>query len=213
MQGEFLNSWFPELDSKSYIIPVTQLDHIHADITDIGDVPTGVLRPKDNCASFTAQEIKERDETHKTVHSLFSKLKDHTAEEEVMVMMTQASFSMYSNLVMAASAPFAVSRTGHASLEDIKDQKHKHSDLVIVNKQRGVLVGVVQSVHAADPSLARQKLKESVTYLQREAARIVQEVVGTVPGADNVAVRMTLVLSNITRAQLEKHFQVTVANN
>ena len=95
-------------------------------------------------------------------------------------------------------------------MEDMLNQKHKHSDLVIVNKQRGVLLGVVESVHLADPSLARQKLEESVTYLT-EAARSIQEVVRTVPGADNVAVHTMLVLPNIIRTQLEGQLQVSVA--
>ena len=119
-------------------------------------------------------------------------------------MMTQASFSMYSSPAQAARG------TGEVPLEDIKYQKSKHSDLVIVNKQRGVLVGVVQSVDTSDPNLAKKRLEEAVTDLKRDAETI-EEVVRTVPGADNVTVHTMLVLTNITRAQLEGQLQVTVA--
>ena len=206
-EDEFLNNWFPDLDTKSFIIPTRHLGHILSNDINHGDVPTKVITAKTDCIPSTVQnEITELDETHEKVHSLFAKFKD----QEVMVMMTQASFSMYSSPAQAASASLSASRTGEVLLEKIKYQKSKHSDLVIVNKQRGVLVGVVQSVHASDPMLARERLGQAVTNLKKDAENV-EKVVRTVPGADNVTVHTMLVLTNITRAQLEGQLQVTVA--
>ena len=202
-EDEFLNNWFPDLDTKSFIIPTRHLGHILSNDINHGDVPTKVITAKTDCTLLTVQnEITELDETHEKVHSLFAKFKD----QEVMVMMTQASFSMYSSPAQAARG------TGEVPLEDIKYQKSKHSDLVIVNKQRGVLVGVVQSVHAADPYSARKKLEEAFIDLRRDADTI-EEVVRTVPGADNVTVHTMMVLMNITRAQFEGQLQVILAEN
>ena len=207
LQDEFLNNWFPDLESKSYIIPTRHLGYIRANDINHGNVSTRVVKAKNDCTLSPVQrEIRELDETQEKVHSLFDKLKD----QEVMVMMTQASFSMYSSPGQAASASLSASGTGEVPLEDIKYQKSKHSDLVIVNKQRGVLVGVVQSVHAADPYSARKKLEEAVIDLTRDAETI-EEVVRTVAGADNVTVDTMMVLTNITRAQFERQLQVTLA--
>ena len=209
LQDEFLNNWFPDLESKSYIIPTRHLGYILAKDKIHGNVSTRVVKDKIDCALSPVQrEIRELDETHEKVHSLFDKLKD----QEVMVMMTQASFSMYSSPAQAASASLSASGTVEVPLEDIKYQKSKHSDLVIVNKQRGVLVGVVQSVHAADPYSARKKLEEAFIDLRRDADTI-EEVVRTVPGADNVTVHTMMVLMNITRAQFEGQLQVILAEN
>ena len=207
LQDEFLNNWFPDLESKSYIIPTRHLGHIHANDINCGNVSTRLINANTGCTLSPVQrEITELDETHEKVHSLFDKLKD----QEVMVMMTQASFSMYSSPAQAASASLSVSRTGEVPLKDIKYQKSKHSDLVIVNKQRGVIVGVVQSVHTSDPNLARKRLEKAVTTLKKDAENV-EKVVRTVPGAGNVTVHTMLVLTNITRAQLEGQLQVTVA--
>ena len=207
LQDEFLNNWFPDLDTKSYIIPTRHLGHIQANDINHGNVPIKAIKANADCTLSTVQtEITELDETHEKIHYLFAKFKD----QERMVAMTQASFSMYSSPAQAASASLSASRTGEVPLEDIKYQKSKHSDLVIVNKQRGVLVGVVQSVHAADPNLMKKKLEEAVRDLTRDAETI-EEVVRTVAGADNVTVHKMLVLTNITRAQFERQLQVTLA--
>ncbi|XP_070182210.1 uncharacterized protein [Littorina saxatilis] len=205
-EREFLNAWFPHLESESYIIPPAHMDTVQERMANIGDGERiQVLKTQQQIDIDESREVKDTvriDRVLKNVHHFMNQIKNKAAREtEIMVILTQAKFGVYGAHTQSIYTGAAARNTNSVKAEPL-NLKEDFVDLLVIHRERGIMMAAIIPQTEDDPLAVQEELKKAAVYLKQARDVVRRSVLGDL--ATQPALHQAIVLPDTTRRCLEE---------
>ncbi|XP_070184050.1 uncharacterized protein [Littorina saxatilis] len=205
-EREFLNAWFPRLESESYIIPPAHIDTVHEKSVYL---PEGeriqVLKTQQQIDRDESREVRDTvriDRVLKNVHHCMNQIKNKAArEKEIMVILTQAKFGVYGANTQSIYTGAAARNTNSVKAEPL-NLKEDFVDLLVIHRERGIMMAAIIPQTEDDPLAVQEELKKAAAYLKQARDVVRRSVLGDL--VTQPALHQAIVLPDTTRRCLEE---------
>ncbi|XP_070182155.1 uncharacterized protein [Littorina saxatilis] len=205
-EREFLNAWFPHLESESYIIPPAHIDTVHERMAYIGEGERiQVLKTQQQIDIDESREVMDTvriDRVLKNVHHCMNQIKDKAAREtEIMVILTQAKIGVYGADSQSIYAGAAARNMNSVKAEPL-NLKEDFVDLLVIHRERGIMMAAIIPQTEDDPLAVQEELKKAAAYLKHARDVVRRSVLGDL--VTQPALHQAIVLPDTTRRCLEE---------
>ncbi|XP_070178336.1 uncharacterized protein [Littorina saxatilis] len=203
-EREFLNAWFPHLESESYIIPPAHMDTVQERMAYIGEGERiQVLKTQQQIDRDESREVRDTvriDRVLKNVHHCMNQIKNKAArEKEIMVILTQAKFGVYGADTQSIYTGAATRNTNSVKAEPL-NLKEDFVDLLVIHRERGIMMAAIIPQTEDDP--LQEELKKAAAYLKQARDVVRRSVLGDL--VTQPALHQAIVLPDTTRRCLEE---------
>ncbi|XP_070182163.1 uncharacterized protein [Littorina saxatilis] len=205
-EREFLNAWFPHLESESYIIPPAHMDTVHEKMAYTGEgerIP--VLKTQQQIDIDESREVRDTvriDRVLKNVHHCMNQIKDKAAREnEIMVILTQAKLGVYGADTQSIYTGAAARNTKSVKAEPL-NLKEDFVDLLVIHRERGIMMAAIIPQTEDDPLAVQEELKKAAAYLKQARDVVRRSVLGDL--VTQPALHQAIVLPDTTRRCLQE---------
>ncbi|XP_070184975.1 uncharacterized protein, partial [Littorina saxatilis] len=203
---EFLNAWFPRLESESYIIPPAHIDTVHEKSVYL---PEGeriqVLKIQQQIDIDESKEVRDTvhiDRVLKNVHHCMNQIKVNPARQnEAMVILTQAKCGMFGAHSKSIYTGAAARSMNSDEVEQL-NLKEDFVDLLVVHRHHGIMMAAIIPQTEDDSLAVQEELKKVAAYLKQARDVVRRSVLGDL--ATQPAIRRAIVLPDTTRPCLEE---------
>ncbi|XP_070178943.1 uncharacterized protein [Littorina saxatilis] len=205
-EREFLNAWFPHLESESYIIPPAHMDTVHERMVYTGESERiQVLKTQQQIDIDESIEVRDTvriDRVLKNVHHCMNQIKDKAAREtEIMVILTQAKLGVYGADTQSIYTGAAARNTNSVKAEPL-NLKEDFVDLLVIHRERGIMMAAIIPQTEDDPLAVQEELKKAAAYLKQARDVVRRSVLGDL--VTQPALHQAIVLPDTTRRCLEE---------
>ncbi|KAK7089537.1 hypothetical protein V1264_024776 [Littorina saxatilis] len=205
-EREFLNAWFPHLESESYIIPPAHMDTVHEKMAYTGEGERiQVLKTQQQIDIDESIEVRDTvhiDRVLKNVHHCMNQIKDKAArEKEIMVILTQAKLGVYGADTQSIYTGAAARNTNSVKAEPL-NLKEDFVDLIVIHRERGIMMAAIIPQTEDDPLAVQEELKKAAAYLKQARDVVRRSVLGDL--VTQPALHQAIVLPDTTRRCLEE---------
>ncbi|XP_070182741.1 uncharacterized protein [Littorina saxatilis] len=205
-EREFLNAWFPHLESESYIIPPAHMDTVQERMAYIGEGERiQVLKTQQQIDIDESREVRDTvriDRVLKNVHHCMNQIKNKAArEKEIMVILTQAKFGVYGANTQSIYTGAAARNTNSVKAEPL-NLKEDFVDLLVIHRERGIMMAAIIPQTEDDPLAVQEELKKAAAYLKQARDVVRRSVLGDL--VTQPALHQAIVLPDTTRRCLEE---------
>ncbi|XP_070178973.1 uncharacterized protein [Littorina saxatilis] len=205
-EREFLNAWFPHLESESYIIPPAHMDTVHERMAYTGESERiQVLKTQQQIDIDESIEVRDTvhiDRVLKNVHHCMNQIKDKAArEKEIMVILTQAKLGVYGADTQSIYTGAAARNTNSVKAEPL-NLKEDFVDLIVIHRERGIMMAAIIPQTEDDPLAVQEELKKAAAYLKQARDVVRRSVLGDL--VTQPALHQAIVLPDTTRRCLEE---------
>ncbi|XP_070182405.1 uncharacterized protein [Littorina saxatilis] len=205
-EREFLNAWFPHLESESYIIPPAHMDTVHERMAYTGESERiQVLKTQQQIDIDESIEVRGTvhiDRVLKNVHHCMNQIKDKAArEKEIMVILTQAKLGVYGADTQSIYTGAAARNTNSVKAEPL-NLKEDFVDLIVIHRERGIMMAAIIPQTEDDPLAVQEELKKAAAYLKQARDVVRRSVLGDL--VTQPALHQAIVLPDTTRRCLEE---------
>ncbi|XP_070183381.1 uncharacterized protein [Littorina saxatilis] len=205
-EREFLNAWFPHLESESYIIPPAHIDTVHERMVYIGEGERmQVLKTQQQIDIDKSREVRDTvriDTVLKNVHHCMNQIKNKaTREKEIMVLLTQAKFGVYGAHNQSIYTGAAARNTNSVKAEPL-NLEEDFVDLLAIHRERGIMMAAIIPQTEDDPLAVQEELKKAAAYLKQARDVVRRSVLGDL--VTQPALHQAIVLPDTTRRCLEE---------
>ncbi|XP_070178319.1 uncharacterized protein [Littorina saxatilis] len=205
-EREFLNAWFPHLESESYIIPPAHIDTVHERMVYIGEGERiQVLKTQQQIDIDKSREVRDTvciDRVLKNVHHCMNQIKNEAAREtDIMVILTQAKFGVYGANTQSIYTGAAARNTNSVKAEPL-NLKEDFVDLLVIHRERGIMMAAIIPQTEDDPLALQEELKKAAAYLKQARDVVRRSVLGDL--VTQPALHQAIVLPDTTRRCLEE---------
>ncbi|XP_070190960.1 uncharacterized protein [Littorina saxatilis] len=205
-EREFLNAWFPHLESESYIIPPAHTDIVHERRVYIGEGERiQVLKTQQQIDIDESREVRDTvriDRVLKNVHHCMNQIKDKAArEKEIMVILTQAKIGVYGADSQSIYAGAAARNTNSVKAEPL-NLTEDCVDLLVIHRERGIMMAAIIPKTEDDPLAVQDELKKAAAYLKQARDVVRRSVLGDL--VTQPALHQAIVLPDTTRRCLDE---------
>ncbi|XP_070178946.1 uncharacterized protein [Littorina saxatilis] len=205
-EREFLNAWFPHLESESYIIPPAHMDTVHERMAYTGESERiQVLKTQQQIDIDESREVRDTvriDRVLKNVHHCMNQIKDKAArEKEIMVILTQAKLGVYGADTQSIYTGAAARNTNSVKAEPL-NLKEDFVDLIVIHRERGIMMAAIIPQTEDDPLAVQEELKKAAAYLKQARDVVRRSVLGDL--VTQPALHQAIVLPDTTRRCLEE---------
>ncbi|XP_070178807.1 uncharacterized protein [Littorina saxatilis] len=204
-ETEFLNAWFPRLDTQPYIIPPVHFDTVHVRKVNLaGGHSIKVLKTqeeREQGQDKSANKTVKIDRILKKIHYCLSHIKKEAARQgELLVIMSQAKCSLYGANSTSLYTGAAAMSTNSSDRETL-DLREEFVDLLVIHRQQGILMAATIPKTEENPETLQGDIRKAVDYLEK-AKKIVEDcVVNDV--TPKPAIHRAVLLPNVTRDCLQ----------
>ncbi|XP_070179189.1 uncharacterized protein [Littorina saxatilis] len=200
-EKEFLNAWFPHLESESYIIPPAHMDTVHEELF-YDRVGTEIRLLKEIDESRGVRDTVRIDRVLKIVHHCMNQIKEKaTKQNEVMVCLTQAKCGLYgadSQSIYTGAA----ARNMNSDKAEPLDLKEDFVDILVIHRHYGVLMAAIIPQTEDDPLAVQEKFRKAAEYLKQARDVVRRSVLDDL--AEQPVIHHAIVLPDTTRRCLEE---------
>ncbi|XP_070178937.1 uncharacterized protein [Littorina saxatilis] len=205
-EREFINAWFPHLESESYIIPPAHIDTVHERMAYIGEGERiQVLKTQQQIDIDESREVMDTvriDRVLKNVHHCMNQIKNKAArEKEIMVILTQAKFGVFGADTQSIYTGAAARNTNSVKAEPL-NLKEDFVDLLVIHRERGIMMAAIIAQTEDDPLAVQEELKKAAAYLKQARDVVRRSVLGDL--VTQPALHQAIVLPDTTRRCLEE---------
>ncbi|XP_070178979.1 uncharacterized protein [Littorina saxatilis] len=205
-EREFLNAWFPHLESESYIIPPAHMDTVHERMVYTGESERiQVLKTQQQIDIDESIEVRDTvhiDRVLKNVHHCMNQIKDKAArEKEIMVILTQAKLGVYGADTQSIYTGAAARNTNSVKAEPL-NLKEDFVDLIVIHRERGIMMAAIIPQTEDDPLAVQEELKKAAAYLKQARDVVRRSVLGDL--VTQPALHQAIVLPDTTRRCLKE---------
>ncbi|XP_070182575.1 uncharacterized protein [Littorina saxatilis] len=205
-EREFLNAWFPHLESESYIIPPAHMDTVHERMVYDGEGERiQVLKTQQQIDIDESREVRDTvriDRVLKNVHHCMNQIKNKAArEKEIMVLLTQAKFGVYGADTQSIYTGAAARNTNSVKAEPL-NLKEDFVDLLVIHRERGIMMAAIIPQTEDDPLAVQEELQKAAVYLKQARNVVRRSVLGDL--VTQPALHQAIVLPDTTRRCLEE---------
>ncbi|XP_070183176.1 uncharacterized protein [Littorina saxatilis] len=205
-EREFLNAWFPHLESESYIIPPAHMDTVHERMAYTGESERiQVLKTQQQIDIDESREVRDTvhiDRVLKNVHHCMNQIKDKAArEKEIMVILTQAKLGVYGADTQSIYTGAAARNTNSVKAEPL-NLHEDFVDLLVIHRERGIMMAAIIPQTEDDPLAVQEELKKAAAYLKQARDVVRRSVLGDL--VTQPALHQAIVLPDTTRRCLEE---------
>ncbi|XP_070184713.1 uncharacterized protein [Littorina saxatilis] len=205
-EREFLNAWFPHLESESYIIPPAHMDTVQERMAYIGEGERiQVLKTQQQIDRDESREVRDTvriDTVLKNVHHCMNQIKNKAArEKEIMVLLTQAKFGVYGADTQSIYTGAAARNTNSVKAEPL-NLEEDFVDLLAIHRERGIMMAAIIPQTEDDPLAVQEELKKAAAYLKQARDVVRRSVLGDL--VTQPALHQAIVLPDTTRRCLEE---------
>ncbi|XP_070178335.1 uncharacterized protein [Littorina saxatilis] len=205
-EREFLNAWFPHLESESYIIPPAHIDTVQERMAYIGEGERiQVLKTQQQIDIDESREVRDTvriDTVLKNVHHCMNQIKNKAArEKEIMVLLTQAKFGVYGADTQSIYTGAAARNTNSVKAEPL-NLEEDFVDLLAIHRERGIMMAAIIPQTEDDPLAVQEELKKAAAYLKQARDVVRRSVLGDL--VTQPALHQAIVLPDTTRRCLEE---------
>ncbi|XP_070179089.1 uncharacterized protein [Littorina saxatilis] len=177
---EFLNAWFPCLDTQPYIIPPVHFDTVHVRKVNLaGGHSIKVLKTqeeREQGQDKSANKTAKIDRILQKIHYCLSHIKKEAAKQrELMVIMSQAKCSLYGANSTSLYTGAAAMSTNSSDRETL-DLREEFVDLLVIHRQQGILMAATIPKTEENPETLQGDIRKAVDYLEK-AKKIVEDCV------------------------------------
>ncbi|XP_070179084.1 uncharacterized protein [Littorina saxatilis] len=204
-ETEFLNAWFPRLDTEPYIIPPVHFDTVHVRKVNLaGGHSIKVLKTqeeREQGQDKSANKTVKIDRILKKIHYCLSHIKKEAARQgELLVIMSQAKCSLYGANSTSLYTGAAAMSTNSSDRETL-DLREEFVDLLVIHRQQGILMAATIPKTEENPETLQGDIRKAVDYLEK-AKQVVEDcVVNDV--TPKPAIHRAVLLPNVTRDCLQ----------
>ncbi|XP_070178810.1 uncharacterized protein [Littorina saxatilis] len=209
---EFLNAWFPRLDTQPYIIPPVHFDTVYVKPVNLrGGHPIKVLRTQEEQEQGQdkrANKTVKIDRILKKIHYCLSHIKTEAARQgEQIVIMSQAKCSLYGANSTSLYTGAAAMSTNSSDRETL-DVREEFVDLLVIHRQQGILMAATIPKTEENPETLQGDIRKAVDYLEK-AKKVVEDcvvkdcIVNDVTPKPAIAIHRAILLPNVTRDCLQ----------
>ncbi|XP_070178941.1 uncharacterized protein [Littorina saxatilis] len=205
-EREFLNAWFPHLESESYIIPPAHIDTVHERMVYDGEGERiQVLKTQQQIDIDESREVMDTvriDRVLKNVHNCMHQIKDKAARgKEFMVILTQAKIGVYGADTQSIYTGAAARNMNSVKAEPL-NLKEDFVDLLVIHRERGIMMAAIIPQTEDDPLAVQEELKKAAAYLKQARDVVRRSVLGDL--VTQPALHQAIVLPDTTRRCLEE---------
>ncbi|XP_070179187.1 uncharacterized protein [Littorina saxatilis] len=199
-EKEFLNAWFPHLESESYIIPPAHMDTAHEELFYDGAGTRIQLKKIDE--SRGVRDTVRIDRVLKNVHHCMNQIKKKaTKQNEVMVCLTQAKCGLYgagSHSIYTGAA----ARNMNSDKAEPLNLNEDFVDILVIHRHYGVLMAAIIPQTEDDSLAVQEKFRKAAEYLKQARDVVRRSVLDDL--AEQPVIHHAIVLPDTTRHCLEE---------
>ncbi|XP_070183050.1 uncharacterized protein [Littorina saxatilis] len=204
-ETEFLNAWFPRLDTQPYIVPRVHFDTVHVRKVNLaGGHSIKVLKTqeeREQGQDKSANKTVKIDRILQKIHYCLSHIKKEAAKQrELMVIMSQAKCSLYGANSTSLYTGAAAMSTNSSDRETL-DLREEFVDLLVIHRQQGILMAATIPKTEENPETLQGDIRKAVDYLQKAKQVVKDCVVNDV--TPKPAIHRAVLLPNVTRDCLQ----------
>ncbi|XP_070179086.1 uncharacterized protein [Littorina saxatilis] len=202
---EFLNAWFPRLDTQPYIIPPVHFDTVYVRKVNLaGGHSIKVLKTqeeREQGQDKSANKTVKIDRILKKIHYCLSHIKQEAAKQrELMVIMSQAKCSLYGANSTSLYTGAAAMSTNSSDREAL-DLREEFVDLLVIHRQQGILMAATIPKTEENPDTLQGDIRKAVDYLEKAKQVVEDYVVNDV--TPKPAIHRAVLLPNVSRDCLQ----------